>query len=420
MNVTIPAGRPVYIWGASWLGIAFLKYLTSRLGHKVEAFIDNDANLAGQKVAGLPVLTSGNFFENIPSGAFVVLASIQYAKDMAAELTAHGLLEGLDFIAAGRLRPHSYCLEVAGVCNLRCPSCACGNSPRRAGDCLMKLGDCEKALDKIVREDPLAHNISLYNWGEPFLHPELPRIIEMCNDRGFETLLSSNLNIDRNLEEVVKASPAWFKVSLSGYGPSYERTHAGGRWETLLANLKKLAALREKHSPEMQVDVGYHVYTHNCLEERDQMRELVRSLGFTFRETLAFIFPLDILAAYVSGAPLPPKAEEVSKMLLLPLSEGLKMVQAEADVPCGDMDKIIVAWDMTVQPCCTWFAPGAYAADWKYESFLSAPAAHFKKARTESGLCRSCMKMGLHHWLDLYARKDLLEERLKLFREARV
>ena len=75
----------------------------------------------------------------------------------------------------------------------------------------------------------------MYIWGEPLLNPELPEIIKINKNLGIASGISSNLNAGKHLEDVIKASPAQIRVSVSGYGEKYyEITHKGddGRFYT--------------------------------------------------------------------------------------------------------------------------------------------------------------------------------------------
>src|SRR5215467_5554710 len=99
-----------------------------------------------------------------------------------------------------------YDIEIVDACNLKCPSCPRGNSedvPRARGH--MKVERFEQILGKLVRENPHARSIGLYNWGEPILHPHLPQIIRSVKRDGLACYLSSNLNIAKNLGAILEA-----------------------------------------------------------------------------------------------------------------------------------------------------------------------------------------------------------------------
>jgi MoaA/NifB/PqqE/SkfB family radical SAM enzyme len=72
------------------------------------------------------------------------------------------------------MKPFIYNIEVAGMCNLRCPSCPVGNTkatdlqePRPKG--LMQPSLFYKILEKIQRDHPHSAEtlVRLYSWGEP-------------------------------------------------------------------------------------------------------------------------------------------------------------------------------------------------------------------------------------------------------------
>ena len=59
----------------------------------------------------------------------------------------------------------------------------------------MKVDDFKKVFDKIYKEAPDITHVSLYSWGEPFMHPYLDEIINYVHSKNVSVALSSNLSI---------------------------------------------------------------------------------------------------------------------------------------------------------------------------------------------------------------------------------
>ena len=105
-----------------------------------------------------------------------------------------------------------YHIDIAGTCNLGCTSCPVGNTPLAAVSRgrrprgFMPFDHFAKILEKILGESPVDRPvISLYNWGEPLLHPEIGRIVALVRSHGLYCAVSTNLNQARFLENLVAA-----------------------------------------------------------------------------------------------------------------------------------------------------------------------------------------------------------------------
>jgi len=68
--------------------------------------------------------------------------------------------------------PFSFNIDIVDTCNLRCVICPRGVYYKDNTSDRMDLGLFNRLLDKISSECECKY-ISLYNWTEPFLHPEL-------------------------------------------------------------------------------------------------------------------------------------------------------------------------------------------------------------------------------------------------------
>ena len=188
-----------------------------------------------------------------------------------------------------------YLVEIAGCCNLSCPSCPNGNSHganRTKG--LMGLELFKKTIDKISREPVTVEYISLYNWGEPLLNPQVAAMIEYVNSFRYRCTISSNLNHQAGLEGVIRANPFQFRISLSGFSaPVYSRTHTPGNIEKVKEGLLLVRRLLDAtHSPTI-VEVCYHKYIDNTEEELQSIKALCDNLGFRFVPTWAYFMPLE-------------------------------------------------------------------------------------------------------------------------------
>lgn len=297
-----------------------------------------------------------------------------------------------------------YTIDVVGTCNLRCPSCPVGNLPdseRPKG--FMPLATFRRVIDKIRAESPVAApEIWLFNWGEPFLHPELPGMIELLNEHGLASFLSTNLNIRKGLSAVIAANPGVIKVSMSGFSEAtYSATHARGRLDLLESNLHRLRELIDEHGADTRVWVGQHVYRNNR-DEVEPVAGLCRELGFEHRPIAAFYQPLEKLLALAEGETLD---EPVLDLLLEHPRDYLPRIAAGRD---GRYDcelranQTVINHDGQVALCCSVYEP----VNMLGLDFLDTPRAAIEAAKYRHPTCARCQKAGLAYAPSRLASSD--------------
>lgn len=311
------------------------------------------------------------------------------------------------------MKRHHFNIEIAGNCNLRCPSCPVGNSVadgRPRG--FMDVALFEQVVRKIVAESEGARpKIALYDWGEPTLHPQLPEILEIIHRNGLQSRVSSNLNVDLRLDPTFKANPHEFHISLSGfYERNYSLTHRRGQIEKVIANLRHIRELIDRYEARTRVVVGFHVYRHNVRDDLPAMRDLVTELGFEIEPVVAQFFPIERNLTYLEklegkDPTLPhvritPADEAVIDLLLVRPEETLNWWRSRSGVQRWWMtrdcerisNKTSVRIDGSLALCCA-----SYDANLKVEGhFLDLPHAEIQQRRRAHPFCATCIAYGLH------------------------
>lgn len=396
--------RSVYIWGARHDGYASRLALT-RHGIQTTGFIDSSPSLAGAFAFGLSITDPDSFFAKESSeSAFIVVASGFFADEISERCEEKGWRKGKDFSVYGELRQFNYQVEVAGMCNLRCISCPRGNWPRHRKPGFMSAETYGRLIDKILLDDPWTGLITLYNWGEPLLNPELPHIIDITKEKGLLSAVSSNLAMEKDFEAVVRSCPDWFRISNSGWGTNYEMTHTGARWDLFLSNCRKLSEYKHRHSPEMLVELFFHIYSHNR-QDFSRMQMLCDELGFILRYRHAALAPLDNIALVVDGGRITDAAEKTRELQFLHVEEVMDIARAEKNRPCYYMNHLWIDWDLSVAHCMEWYDPTLMLFK---KDFLSVTLDEIEAARIGSDHCRICMEKGIHRAYCVYGDEKLI------------
>ena len=199
------------------------------------------------------------------------------------------------------MKRFSFDIDIAGACNLRCPSCPQGNiRGYRLPQGYMEPELLRRIIEK-ARSECKVTGIGLFSWAEPMLHPKLPDLVRIVQEAGISCFLSSNLNILRNADDIMAANPFSFRISASGFTQeTYGYSHRGGDIEKVKKHMAELAKAKKRNNSSTRIYVYYHRYKHN-LKEEPMMREFASSLGFDFQPVWALFFPVEKLLTYASG-----------------------------------------------------------------------------------------------------------------------
>jgi MoaA/NifB/PqqE/SkfB family radical SAM enzyme len=109
----------------------------------------------------------------------------------------------------GRFYPINYLfIEITNACNFKCTWCPDDIMGRRRG--FMKKEKAFRILDEVAEKrawlGPL-YPVKLHQMGEPFLHPELPAIVEHAESRGVGIELNTNCGLitPENIDALYRA-----------------------------------------------------------------------------------------------------------------------------------------------------------------------------------------------------------------------
>jgi uncharacterized radical SAM superfamily Fe-S cluster-containing enzyme len=103
-------------------------------------------------------------------------------------------------------------VEICDYCNLRCPVCYASSGPDRQS--FRPLADIERMLDAVVRNEGQPDVVQI-SGGEPTMHPEFFRVLEMAKARPIRHLMV-------NTNGVKIAESEAFVERLASYMPDFE------------------------------------------------------------------------------------------------------------------------------------------------------------------------------------------------------
>lgn len=387
---TLINSRDIYIWGCGYLGRSIKRSLEKN-ELPIKSFCDSDLKIQGNYIDNVKVISPKDVLNYAnKKHAFIIIASTRHRGEIEEACTNAGLVNKDDFLSYIHIARPEAAIDVAGKCNIKCPSCPRGNMENLLPEGYMTISVYKRVLNKLLLELPLLTNIDLSTWGEPFTNPDLPEIIQIT-EILVPCTVSTNLQISDKLEDIIRAQPSQLIISTSGYGKSYETNHAGASWQTFFNNIHLLKEFIDKYKPKSQIIVLYHSYRNNQQQDLVNLHNLCSKLGLKFAATWGYLNPYDKILDFCEGRDIGTKAQKVLNVLAWNLRHSLKLSKAEAQKPCLSQRIFpIINWDLSVSLCHIYYYPIIS------KNFLNTPLDEILKIRHTQSQCRICQKHGLH------------------------
>jgi MoaA/NifB/PqqE/SkfB family radical SAM enzyme len=239
--------------------------------------------------------------------------------------------------------PYRYVIDPLNVCNLRCPLCptGLGTLGRKRG--MMAFEDFKLLIDQIT---PYAFSVELYNWGEPFLHPEIFEMIQYASSQKIGVKLSSNLNrFNRDMAvKTVHSGLDLVIVSVDGATQgTYEKYRRGGNLDRVLENVRILVEEKIKAKTRTPFIILRMLVNRHNEHEIEKMRQVASEIG---------------VDAYTIGTLFIDTTDQAQIEEWLPSDENLSYYDYSADRienvwHCSDLwESVTINWDGGLAPCC--------------------------------------------------------------------
>jgi MoaA/NifB/PqqE/SkfB family radical SAM enzyme len=391
----IIGGRDVYIWGTRIAGLSAAKILPT-YGINIKAFIDNIDNI--QSKLGLNILLPKELL-NIQN-KFIIICTRGHSPHVINTCIENNMTEK-DFITWEELQQFDYYIEINNRCNLNCMTCSQKKYNNIKPLLNMSISNFKEMLEKIRKEDPFTSWLNLFGYNEAFLNNDLSEMIKISNSLNFTVGLSTNLAFNINFEDVIKAKPLWIRVSISGYDKNYELIHQGGKFDTVLKNLKLLSEYRNKHSKDTTIEILFHKYKHN-LNDIPKIKKLCNDLGFEFRCIYASILGLETVSDILDKKPLSLKTQTALQYLCHSIEDTAKQSLKQKHFPCSYDHIIRIRSDLTIVDCQCW--SGSTITGLKFTDNISFEELQNKLTNTK--YCNTCKPKGLHQFYEIVFNEE--------------
>lgn len=193
-------------------------------------------------------------------------AAVKQINDILLELNYSEKREYLDSY------PLNLQIEHTNFCNARCIMCSHCFTKNHGASNLSEDNLCY--LKEIL---PYVHRITLHGYGEPFMHPDIVKILRMYDSYGIKMTCNTNASI-MNPELAELIHKCFYDISISCDGATaytYEHIRQGLNFETFKKNVRLLRSHGERLFMRMAV-----VIMRQNLEELPDIVRLAAELGF--------------------------------------------------------------------------------------------------------------------------------------------
>ena len=139
-------------------------------------------------------------------------------------------------------------LELASICNLKCPMCytVTESFKKKVRHKLMNFDLFKKIIDEIAGK---VYAIRLSLRGEPTLHPKYIEAIRYAKEKGIKEVSSLTNGSKLDLDYFIRCAEAgidWFSISIDGLGDEYNKIRAPMTFDEIYGKLKAISDYKKE------------------------------------------------------------------------------------------------------------------------------------------------------------------------------
>jgi MoaA/NifB/PqqE/SkfB family radical SAM enzyme len=303
---------------------------------------------------------------------------------------------------------NSVLIEISGKCQAQCPYCARADFQQRYSGETMSSAMFEKIINHIFDLDIFAkhvNSVGLFNWGEPFLNPQLNEILLLLKKKNLYAGISSNFikkpQIETELLSVIRS----VTFSISGFTQeSYGRIH-GASIEKVLKNFEDFYAKLRKYSPATFINIAWHRYKFNENEFWDAYRYFKRP-GIYFAPTVAFFNNQNEFFNFSMGKLPENRLKEAEQDIHLShLQQALESNKKKsASYRCFLHDQLVIDETGQMLLCCA--THREFSALPVLGNVLTMSANEIWRKNQPNSFCKKCVSSGVPRYLNNIRKYD--------------
>ena len=281
--------------------------------------------------------------------------------------------------------------EISGVCNAACRYCPSGSKNilgnlHKSQASILSPEDFKDGLHYLISKGVIVPDyttLSLFNWGEPFLHPRFEEMLEITSSMGFSFDLSTNASVLKMIPVSAVGRLRSLLISVPGWSQaSHDRMH-GFDFNTICENIKLIAANVQENAPGCNIIVVYHLYKTNQSEIEAAM-EFCKKINIKFFT----FYPINLFELQLRIND--PNWKETSEDLFVEVFDRIKAKQPAAWV-CPQIGQLIIDEYNNVVQCC---GIDRYSPEFVIGNIKDIDFETLTELRFNAPICSFCNKHG--------------------------
>lgn len=313
-------------------------------------------------------------------------------------------------------------IEICGTCNAKCLFCHSGKVPFNK-ERMISTKVFENILLHLKEINLLTKSVYLYDRGEPFMHKEIGKILDICRDHHVNAWISTNASKVPNLTHSQWKTIKMLKISMSGITEESYKLMYGFNVNHIRKNVEKIA---HNASAGCDLKVNWLKYKFNK-EEVIRAKEWFESLGITFKPRIAELIQIEKLIDLYEDKLPESEVNEIKNCLLLDEKKNMSLKRAIFDKKksstgvsvdrfvCYQWDHIIIYDDGELLKCCglsPYHPENRLGHILEYKTFEEIRQKKYEIAN----ICNKCINYGLAKATNKKSSKIWTDSSLKIQR----
>ncbi|MDQ1327623.1 MAG: hypothetical protein QG641_906, partial [Candidatus Poribacteria bacterium] len=259
----------------------------------------------------------------------------------------------------------------------------------------------EQILNYLIRLEILDRNnncqVALFNWGEPFLNPNINEILEITKKKRFYAQISSNFIVKPDISKELLPTISDITFSLSGFSQqSYGRIH-GASLNKTLENFDAFYNNVRRYSPRTHIRISWHRYQFNEHELWDAYRFFNRPCIRFYPSVAFFIDFLEMIAFLKRELPEDRIRQAEKELFLDHIRKGISRSKKDSrNYHCSASNFLVIDEIGQLLLCC---GVTSYDSDCVLGNILEMPAKEIWEKKSTNPLCDECLPIGLALWI---------------------
>lgn len=187
--------------------------------------------------------------------------------------------------------PIQLLIDPTNYCNLQCPFCTTGQRKGARKPENMTFDMFRKIIDPLKGD---IFHIKFYNWGEPLLNNELPKMIQYVQQYNITSEISTNLSLklsEKFVRELINSGLDLIIISADGATQqNYEKYRVGGNLDQVFENIRLMSQIKKELNKQTIILWRFLVFKHNQ-DEIEKAKTIAKELGIDILFATPYVDP---------------------------------------------------------------------------------------------------------------------------------